>query len=51
MVLGGGGQFWLVLCGCGLLVVYANFRSLWQAMGYFDYSVQCWKVLGGSGCL
>ena len=51
VVLGGGGQFWLILCGCGLLVVLANFRYLWEVMGYFDNSVQCWKVLGGFGCL
>ena len=50
MVSGGCEQFWLILGGCGLLVL-ANFRWLSEVMGYFDNSVQCWKVLGGFGCL
>ena len=51
MVLGGCGQFWLILGGCGLLVVLANFRWLWEVVGYFDNNFQCWKFLGGFGCL
>ena len=50
MVSGGCEQFWLILGGCGLLVL-ANFRWLSEVMGDFDNSVQCWKVLGGFGCL
>ena len=51
LVVGGCGQFWLILHGCGLLVVLANFRWLWEFVGYFDNSDQCWKVLGSFGCL
>ena len=51
MVLGGCGQFWLILGGCGLLVVLANFRWLWEFVGYFDNNFQCWKFLGSFGCL
>ena len=60
-VLGSFSWLWVVLCGCGqfclilggsdLLVVLANFRLLWKVVGYFDNNVQCWKVLGGFGCL
>ena len=37
--------------GRGLLVILANIRWLWEVVGYFDNSVQCWKVLGGFECL
>ena len=51
MVLGGCGQLWLILGGRGLLVILANIRWLWEVVGYFDNSVQYWKVLGGFECL
>ena len=51
MVLCDCGQFCLILGGSDLLVVLANFRLLWKVVGYFGNSIQCWKVLGGFGCL
>ena len=51
--MGGFGWLWAVLIdlgGCGLLLL-ANVRWLSEVLGYFDNSVQCWKVLGGFGCL
>ena len=46
MVLGGCGQFWLTLGGCGLLVL-VNFSWLWEVVGYFDL----YSVLKGLGWL
>ena len=51
VVLGGCGQFWPILGGRGVLEVLANFGLLWKVVGYFDTSVECWKVFGDFGCL
>ena len=40
-----------LVCFRLFFLVVGDFGLLWEVVGYFDNSVQCWKVLGGFGCL